>query len=319
MNRYNKPPKTYQEQIELLKSRGMIFGDEVKAEKRLAAISYYWLSAYMFPFKKKVNGKITDTFKDGTTWEDVYSLYVFDRKLRLLVFDAIERIEVSVRCQIVYYLSHKYGSHWQDNPTIFKGPITRKLSNGKTQTIDVFDEIQRHISDQLKNNRAELFIQHYANTYDMPKNPPSWMCIEIMYFNHLSRICNYLKQRSDVSSISSFFDLPPKTFNSWLHTINYVRNICAHHARLWNRNFHIVPEKLGFSRHRVWISNPSTVQRGRVYYFLCMVNYILQTINPNTTFSARLKNLIGQYNPPLQAMGFPTNWELDQIWNLPTK
>lgn len=316
MNIYTKPPKTYKEQIELLKGRGLIFTDEEKAERQLSTVSYYRLSAYMFPFKKKVDDNIIDKFKEGTTWKDVYNLYVFDRKLRLLVFDAIEKIEVAVRCQIVYQLSHKYGSHWQDNPTIFKEPVERLLSNGKMQKTDVFVEIQRHISDQLGNNKAELFIQHYADTYDEPINPPSWMCVEIMYFNHLSRICTYLKQRSDISGIASFFDLPPRTFNSWLHTINYARNICAHHSRLWNRDFNIVPERLDFSRHRVWISSPSTEKRSKVYYFLCMMNYILQTVNPNTSFAERLKSIISEYNPPLGAMGFPRDWEFEKIWKV---
>ena len=134
------------------------------------------------------------------------------------------------------------------------------------------------------------------------------MCVEVMYFNHLSRICNYLKNRSDVVGIASYFHLPPKTFNSWLHTINYVRNICAHHARLWNRDFNIVPEKLDFSKTLVWISNPETAKRGKLYYFLCMLNYILQTINPGTSLTQRLKDLIAEYHPKISAMGFPENW-----------
>lgn len=268
----------------------------------------------MFPFKKNVGGHIVDEFRYGTTWKDIYNLYVFDRKLRLLVFDAIEKIEVAVRCQIVYQLSHRYGSHWQDNPDIFKEPQNRVLSDGTTQTIDVFHEIQNHITEQLHNNKAEIFIKHYVQTYDEPVNPPSWMCVEVMYFNHLSRICNYLKNRSDVVGIASYFHLPPKTFNSWLHTINYVRNICAHHARLWNRDFNIVPEKLDFSKTRVWISNPETAKRGKLYYFMCMLNYILQTINPGTSLTQRLKGLIAEYHPKISAMGFPENWEAEKIW-----
>lgn len=312
--KYDKPPKTYQEQIALLKERGVIFDDEKKSEHQLAAISYYRLSAYMFPFKKNVGGHIVDEFRYGTTWKDIYNLYVFDRNLRLLVFDAIEKIEVAVRCQIVYQLSHRYGSHWQDNPDIFKEPQNRVLSDGTTQTIDVFHEIQNHITEQLHNNKAEIFIKHYVQTYDEPVNPPSWMCVEVMYFNHLSRICNYLKNRSDVVGIASYFHLPPKTFNSWLHTINYVRNICAHHARLWNRDFNIVPEKLDFSKTRVWISNPETAKRGKLYYFMCMLNYILQTINPGTSLTQRLKGLIAEYHPKISAMGFPENWEAEKIW-----
>lgn len=267
METYKKPPLSYTEQVALLQSRGMSVSDIPRAERLLANISYYRLSAYMLPYKKKENGTIIDNFKEGTTWDMVYDLYVFDRKLRLLVFDAIERLEIAVRTQIICQLSHKYGSHWQDNPSIFKAPERRVLRDGSIVTFDVYAEIQKHISDQLHSNRAEVFIQHYRNKYDNPVNPPSWMSVEIMYFNHLSRICTGLKNRADINGIAGYFGLPPKTFCSWLHTMNYVRNLCAHHARLWNRDMSIVPEKLHFSKNLVWISNPDTVQRGKAYYF----------------------------------------------------
>ena len=101
MEVFNKPPLTYEKQVELLLSRGLIVTDRKRAERHLANISYYRLSAYMLPYKKKENGIIIDTFKEGTTWDDIYDLYVFDRKLRLLVFDAIERLEVAIRTQII--------------------------------------------------------------------------------------------------------------------------------------------------------------------------------------------------------------------------
>lgn len=311
---YTKPPKTFEEQVQLLKERGLLFEDEKKAEFRLQTVSYYRLSAYMLPFKKRIGKDIVDEFRYGTTFEEVYNLYVFDRKLRLLVFDAIEKIEIAVRTQIAYQLSHKYGSHWQDNPTIFKDPKQRILSNGTSQQIDVHAELQHHIAEQLANNKAEVFIQHYKETYTNPINPPSWMCVEIMYFNHLSRICGNLKYRSDLVGIASFFQLPPKEFSSWLHTINYVRNLCAHHARLWNRDLSIKPLPLKFSKTRIWLSNPEEANCGKLYYFLCMVNYILQTVNPNTSFTDRLKALIREYHPKVSAMGFPQNWENVSMW-----
>ena len=90
------------------------------AQKRhLSNISYYRLSAYMYPYKQIGDGKFLDSFIPGTTWDMIYNLYVFDRKLRLLVFDAIERLEVAIRTQIIHKLSHKYGSHWQDQASIF--------------------------------------------------------------------------------------------------------------------------------------------------------------------------------------------------------
>lgn len=139
----------------------------------------------MLPYKQSENGIILDTFRDGITWEMIYNLYVFDRKLRILVFDAIERLEIAIRTQIIYQLSHKYGSHWQDRQDIFNPPALVTLRNGKTVTIDVYNDIQKHIKEQLHNNKAEVFIQHYRDKYDKPENPPSWMSIEVMYFNHL--------------------------------------------------------------------------------------------------------------------------------------
>ena len=240
MKEYTKQPLTYQQQVDLLKSRGLLIPDENRAVRLLSNISYYRLSAYMLPCKEIKNGNYTDRFIVGKTWDDVYSLYLFDRKLRLLVFDAIERLEISIRTQIIYQLSHKYGSHWQDNPSIFK-VIRKKDKDGKVVEINVFNEINKHILEQLNSNKSEVFLQHYRETYNKPSTPPSWMSVEIMYFNHLSKICSGLKQRSDIAAIAKFYSLPPDTFCSWLHTINYVRNLCAHHARLWNRDFNIVP------------------------------------------------------------------------------
>ena len=312
----NKPPLTYEKQVELLLSRGLIVTDRKRAERHLDNISYYRLSAYMLPYKKKENGIIIDAFKEGTTWDDIYDLYVFDRKLRLLVFDDIERLEVAIRTQIIYQLSHKYGSHWQDNAHIFNPPREVTLRDGRTITIDVYREIQSHIKEQLHSNRAEVFIQHYHNKYGTPENPPSWMSVEIMYFNHLSKICTGLKNRADINGIASYFALPPKTFCSWLHTMNYVRNICAHHSRLWNRDLNIVPEKLSFSKRLVWINTPDTAKRSKNYYFFCMINYMLQVANPTSQFKSKLKELLEEYKNviSLDSMGFPKGWEEEKMW-----
>lgn len=316
MGKYTKPPLTYSEQVNLLQSRGMRITDVKRAERLLANISYYRLSAYMLPYKKKENGLIIDCFKENTTWDMIYDLYVFDRKLRLLVFDAIERLEIAVRTQIIYQLSHKYGSHWLDNQNIFKAPEPRKLRDGVIVTFDVYAEIQKHISEQLHSNRAEVFIQHYRNKYDTPVNPPSWMSIEVMYFSHLSRICSGLKNRTDINGIATYFSLPPQIFCSWLHSINYIRNLCAHHARLWNREMSIVPAKLDFSKKLTWISNPDTVRRGKIYYFFCMLDYMLQTANPRSSFKKSLKALLDEYKEviSLSAMGFSEGWKNEKMW-----
>jgi abortive infection bacteriophage resistance protein len=141
------------------------------------------------------------------------------------------------------------------------------------------------------------------------------MCVEIMYFNQLSKIFQYLKNRNDRTEISKCYDLPENIFSSWLHTINYVRNVCAHHSRLWNRDYHIVPMKLSFSKKLNWISNPDTIQRSKTYFFLCILNYLLQVVNPTSSFKNKLKELFKEFpKVNLGFMGFPNLWESENIW-----
>ena len=310
---YTKPPKTYDELVTLLESRHLIVKDRERAKRKLESINYYRLSGYMLPYKKMVGGVITDDFRDGITWEKVYSLYVFDRKLRLLVFDAIERIEIAVRSQLIYQLSHKYGSHWQDNPAIFKPPYTLTLRSGQIITVDVFSTVQRQITSQLHSNKAEVFIKHYRDTYSSPVNPPSWMSIEIMYFSQLSSICENLANRSDLTQIAGYFNLPPDEFVSWLHTINYIRNVCAHHARLWNRTLGVRPLMPRHPRN-TFIPQPSTGTQ-RTYFVLAIIRYWLNLINPSNTLTQDLAQLFSLYPSVYpDALGFPQSWKQEALW-----
>ena len=95
-----------------------------------------------------------------------------------------------------------------------------------------------------------------------------------------------------------------------------IRNICAHHSRLWNRDLNIVPMKLGFSKAKIWISNPNTAQRSKMYYFVCMINYLLQTANPKSGFKNRLMMLLEEYQHVANSglMGFPDNWKDEKLW-----
>jgi len=307
--KYSKPALTFAEQVALIKSRGLQIPDESRAIRHLSNISYYRLSAYMLPFKKlDRDGNVTDIFEEGKTWDNVYNLYRFDRKLRLLIFDAIERIEIGLRTQIIYQLSHKYGSHWQNNERLFKDPL-------------MFQEIQKHIEEQLTSKKKADFISHYLTKYDDPQTPPSWMSVELLYINHLSKICQNLNARNDVVNIATSFGVTSdKTFKSWLHTINYVRNICAHHARLWNIRFAIQPEKYKYLKpDKVWLSDVevNTVQSSKMFYFLCIILFFMQTINPNSKFKKHLFDLFIKFpDVDVRYMGFPRNWEEHPLWKV---
>ena len=317
MKTYNKPVLTIDKQIELLEKRGLSIPDKARTKRHLENVSYYRMSAYMIPYRiLDPDGTRRDQFVPGTSWDDIYNLYKFDRKLRLLVFDAIERIEIALRTQIIYQLSHKYGPHWQDTPSIFKGP-QRNRKTGKTY--DVFQDIQNHINEQLTANKKATFIEHYLHTYDNPPTPPSWMSVELLYFCELSKICQNLNSRSDRTDIAKAFGVKDDgVFCSWLHTLNYVRNICAHHARLWNILLDITPTKyINKDPDRIWLS-PSeiqTVQSSKLYYTLCLILYLLQTVNPKTNFRKHFNDLLAKYpNVNVGYMGFPSGWENHQLW-----
>lgn len=317
MLQYTKPALTFDQQVAKLESRGLVFSDKEKAKRHLSNISYYRMSAYMLPFKMRdASGETIDHFVPGTKWEDVYDLYKFDRKLRLLVFDAIERIEIALRTQVIYQLSLKYGAHWQDDSTLFRTP----QFNPKTgKTFDVFQDIQDHINEQLSTNKKAVFIEHYLNTYDDPPTPPSWMGIELLYFSELSKICKSLKNRKDRTDLSKAFGIGDDSiFCSWLHTLNYLRNICAHHSRLWNIDMDVVPGKFyNKNQNYVWLEKAEvdTAQSTKMYYSLCLILYLLQTVNPNTNFRTRFKELLKKY-PVVYVgyMGFPKNWETHPLW-----
>jgi len=302
--KYSKPPLLYAEQLQLLANRGLMITDAVAAELYLHHISYYRLSAYMLPFQS-----VKDVFNTGTTFADIIDLYVFDRELRLLALDAIERIEVAVRSQIIYQMAHKYGAHWQDNATLFKPPA--KYSYGTSP--DYYNEVQQIIAEHCRGRNPEVFIDHYKNKYTSPPTPPSWMSIELLSIGQLSRLYKGLRMNADKKELADYFGLHYTVFESWLHTLTYCRNICAHHARLWNRDFAIQPELLMKPR-LPWIT-PGYNNNKRSYYFLCILKYFLLTVNPQGHFHEKTEQLLQTHpNVPSRFMGFTKDWQNEPLW-----
>ena len=309
---YNKTPLTFQDQLALLKQRQLIVDNDSKAIDYLSEISYYRLSAYFLPYQKT-----KDTFNPNTNFKQIIDTYSFDRELRLLVFDCIERIEVAIRTQMVYTMSMHYNdSHWQDNQNLFITPYNNKIGN----LVDTYSDFQSIISKAKTARTPEVFIKHYVATYSKPSNPPSWMCLELLTMGELSHLYGGLKNNSDKKRIANFFDVHPTVFVSWLHTLTYVRNICAHHSRLWNRDLAIEPEKL-LKPVGNWVSKPFENNK-RMFYFICILKYLINRANPGNSLKDKLQNLFKKYpNVPIQYIGIPSDgkgnsldWENEPIW-----
>jgi abortive infection bacteriophage resistance protein len=219
MAQYNKPPLTHAQQIALLAGRGLVITDQLKAERFLSQVNYYRFSAYCLPFEIARH-----KFQSGVKFEQIQRLYEFDRRLRFLIDEALEVIEISFRTSLSYYLSHQYGPFVHEDASKFYSGFDHPAWIAK-----VHEEIQRS---------KETFITHYKNTYDGFPSLPLWMAVEVMSFGSLSQLYSFLF-RSDQIAIAKTTGLHSAVLRSWLHTFSYVRNLCAHHSRVWNRELAI--------------------------------------------------------------------------------
>lgn len=298
MAHYNKPALPITDQIARLKSRGLRIDDEAHAALTLGNISFYRLRAYTYPFQD--NDDPNHPFVQAISFEEIIRLYSFDRDLRLLIFDALEKIEISLRTKIIYHCSLAYGSHWHEDRTRF-----RNVQNFERDRIKLSDEITRS---------PELFIKHYRNKYHYPANPPSWMGLEVASMGLLSKIFSNLKKGPEKNAIAREYGLPNVAFlESWMHAISALRNLCAHHGRIWNRRLTLIPQLLSDARYPFLRNRP--INTHKIYGTLSCMSYLLARIDPGNNFNAKLKVLIQNEGlVTLKEMGFPTDWELEPVW-----
>lgn len=219
--KFEKPSVSIPDQIALLEARGMAVPDHSHAAHCLQHISYYRLRAYWLPFENAPQASGKHGFQAGTSFDQVLELYIFDRKLRLLVMDAIERIEVSLRGSWAHYLAMKYGPHGYLDPGLYHRP-------------DRYAQAFAKLIEDLARSK-DTFILHYRNKYDDPEHPPIWMTAEVISLGQLSMWYNNLKNRPDRQAIAKVYGLDESVLVSLAHHLTYIRNICAHHGRLWNK------------------------------------------------------------------------------------
>ena len=296
---FQKPVLTVPLQSTLLQQRGMTIPDQNRAEHYLKFIGYYRLSGYWFSFQHRDGTGAHDQFKPGTDFETILDRYVFDRQLRGLVIDAVERIEVAARTAISNTMSEKFGAHWYLNHSYF---ITGFNHSSFLQRVQEGAGIA-----PWNIKRQTDFIRHYVQKYDRPPEPPSWMIFELLPFGTVSRIFANLHE-PEKKAIAQIFNMPRDRLQSWLHAASHIRNLCAHHSRIWNRDFGVVPSVAKSERHHV-------LQPKRFYNHAVAIQSLLRQVSGDTHWVGRLKALLADHpNVPLAAMGFPQNWIQEAIW-----
>lgn len=303
-NIFQKPPFSIEEQLKLLSSRGLIIQDVASATHYLKFISYYRFCGYAIEFEDApLNNE--KRYRSGTTFEQVLDCYIFDRKLRLLVIDAIERIEVSIRTVISNELSIKYGAHWYLDKDLF---LKRLQHDELIQTIK--KETIHKVHNPSQHKKREKFIQHYFDKYNYPELPPSWMIAEVLSLGTWSIIFSNLINREDQKIICKHFGINYVVMTSWLRSLTYLRNLCAHHSKLWSRNFTLKP--LMANHYRLPLTNNA--------HFIAqaaILKIFLDIVSPDSNWPLHLCDLMSKH-PQIDVakMGFKPNWYNDDFWKI---
>ncbi|GAB4224435.1 MAG: Abi family protein [Gammaproteobacteria bacterium] len=304
-NAFEKPPFSIAAQLERLSSRGVIIQDKDTARHYLSYISYYRFCGYAIEFEDElINGE--KQYRKGTTFEQILDCYVFDRKLRLLVIDAIERIEIAIRTVIINELALKCNdAHWYLDKSLF---LPKFKHDDLIQSIK--KETQYKVPDgSVQDKKRERFIKHYYEKYQIPELPAVWMVAEVLSLGSWSMIFANLVDRQNQKLICKHFGINYKVMTSWLHALTYLRNLCAHHSKLWNRNFTLKPVIANSYKQQLKNNSSFSAQAAILKIFL-------NVISPGSDWAKHLRELISDHpNIDVNRMGFRNDWQSDAFWH----
>lgn len=309
-----KPWLSFPEQLQQLQARGLHVDDHAAALDYLERLGYYRLSGYWYPLRvidpvaSQAQGKAVrlDSFVPGSRFEDVVRLYVFDKKLRLLALDALERIEMAVRVDVAHLLGQR-DARAHENPACLHGNFTKKQitkgpEKGKTQHQVWLSRYQ----SMLQRARKEPFVAHHMQQYGAL---PIWAAIEVWDFGLLSKLFAGM-QHADQQTIASMYGAPDGVaFAQWLRSLNFIRNVAAHHSRLWNINvLELSPIPAGW---------PVALNKARPFFYFCLMQRLLNVICPNSGWGQRFVDLLENEFPAVFStaeLGRCPGWETSPLW-----
>ena len=318
-NGYNKPHLTFEQQLDKIKSNGLIVSNDAFAIKKLSHSNYYRLSAYFLPFQYPKNSTYNNKFFNDVEFEQIINLYDFDAKLRRLIFGALEVIEIYIRTQIAYHHSLKYGAFGY-------------LEQANFQCNDVvFDDMMEDIKKESKRS-DEMFIKHFKEKYNTT-DLPLWSVVEVLSLGTLSKLF-YAMHNDDKKSVCAQIPVTTTVFGKWLHSLTIIRNICAHHSRVWNKELRVpfaIPsrnvlfdplrkiKKMKFTEEKdgeLLYENKEFDNNSSIFFALSVIKYLFDNIGEEVEFVSELKSLLASHpNIDTKAMGFIDGWENLDIWS----
>ena len=324
---YNKPHLSIQHQVALLMKRGL-GGDASLLATRLKNVGYYRLSAYLHPFRvRDQQGTIGDNYVPDTTLDKVWSLYLFDRKLRFLMMDAIERIEVALRSRIAY--------HHTANQSPFAYASSSYFPNwkGYMQSLERV-RIQKNKKGCIVPSGKDS-VDHFFNTYgDKHEFLPLWMAVGEMEFGTVVYFYSH-SNKGIRKAIASEWCIDSGSLFTWLTSLRVLRNDCAHHARIWNKIFQSVPrmnntpalpwDYVYSDKACKWVKPTASLaeapsmrqSQANLAPLLFICRYLLKQVAPSSLWHVRMQHFLQdsqQRGIPLHKMGLLEHWMLHPLW-----
>lgn len=319
---YSKPYLSYADQVSLLRSRGLVITQPRHAEDHLARIGYYRLKDYLHPLRQSQQVVLADgtretvileDFRTGSTFEQAVNLYIFDKKLKMLLSDAIERIEVALRVDVAHTLGRR--DAFAHRQTMYLDPKRSIAIQGGGATKH---GVWLSRADEAENRCRADWYNSYKRQYTPPL--PIWMAVETWDFGTLSYLLD-IAHPVDRKSIAARYKLnDPELLSSWIRTLSYVRNMCAHHSRMWNHPLVNSP-KLPKGNDAIAVAHIGkyTNTKFRIYAACAVTQYFLNQICPNSGWKDRLKLHWNTFPAasgisPVDA-GFMPTWRNLGLWN----
>ena len=325
---YTKQWLSIEEQVQKLALRGVAIPADGSGVQLLRSIGYYRLSGYLYPFRNsefyfdqtgRRRFRVLNNYRDGTSLAGAAAIIDFDRRLRMLILDGIERIEVSLRMQIGYTLGCRSAFAHLEAATFVGAFTTPPVDECTGQAGPSKHALWIARMRERQNASDEAFVAHFRANYD--GRMPIWAVTEIMELGHLSRLYGGLVS-SIATEIASAYGAPSKrVMSSWIATLNYVRNVAAHHARIFNRKLVTAPKRPGKGQVPLLdhlLDEKSSKQVFGLYNALAVMAYLLRVVDADGDWAERLVDLVGTF-PQVgglteESMGMPRGWAALELW-----
>ena len=298
---YAKKPQTNEDIAAILESRGLAF-DKDQLLAFLAKVGYYRLKGYLVPFRQL--GKVD--FVEGADFAAVKAIYDFDASLRTVSGRGLAIVEVAVRAAIT-----RYHLAWN--------PDHKDAANLPGLKEKAYEKLMAHIGDAVAKSKSEPFMRHLAVEHGIIDYPPLWTLMEVIPFGTLATY--YQGLPSEVQEhVANSFNVIPSVFVGFLTALRRTRNVCAHHARLWNRRFgSMISRKIGQSKEvaalNACFKADGSCGFDSVFDILSVTRHLVKVADPSSPWLDDVVSVVTGATPfVLTGMGFPANWQSLVLW-----